>query len=46
MKTKAKFVSFGDLSFNVIDPQLWNSLPIHIKCSGTCEDSSSTVLQT
>ena len=30
-----KLVSVGDRSFNVIGPQLWNSLSIHIKCSGS-----------
>jgi len=30
-----KLVGVGDHSFNVIGPQLWNLLPIHIKCSGT-----------
>jgi len=30
-----KLVNFGDCSFKVIGPRLWNSLPIHIKCSGT-----------
>ena len=30
-----KLVSVDDSSFNVIGPQLWNSLSIHIKCSGS-----------
>ena len=30
---RTKRVSFGDRSFKVIGPRLWNSLPIAIKCS-------------
>ena len=34
VNVNVKLVSVGDRSFNVIGPQLWNLLPIHIKCSG------------
>ena len=32
---RTKLASFGDRSFRVVGPRLWNSLPIDIKCSGT-----------
>ena len=31
--SQTKHVNFGDQSFKVIGPRLWNSLPIAIKCS-------------
>ena len=35
VNVNTKRVSVGDHSFNVIGPQLWNSLSIHIKCGGS-----------
>ena len=32
---RTKLASFGDWSFRVVGPRLWNALPIDIKCCGT-----------
>ena len=32
---RTKLASFGDRSFRVVGPRLWNALPIDIKCCGT-----------
>ena len=32
---RTKLASFGDRSFRVMGPRLWNALPIVIKCCGT-----------
>ena len=35
---RTKLASFGDRSFRVMGPRLWNALPIVIKCCGTLSE--------